>query len=634
MAPGNDTKHLIIGTAGHVDHGKTSLIHAMTGINPDRLKEEQERGLTIDLGFSHLKLPSGPMVGIVDVPGHERFLKNMLAGASGVDIALLVVAADEGVMPQTREHIDILELLESKQGVVALTKADMVEQDWIEVVEDDLREYLANTFLKDAKIVRVSSVTGQGIDELINEIDRLARITTQRPTEGPFRLPIDRVFTMTGFGTVITGTLVTGSLKVGDPIRILPAGIDTRVRGIQIHGAKQETARAGTRVAVNLAGVEVSDIGRGDVLLPPGYLQSATAIDAAVRVLDEAPRPLTNRMRVRLHLGTAEVLGRAIILGDHEIEPGKRGFVQIRLENPVVAARGDRFVLRFYSPMRILGGGVVLDPAAAKHRASEHDVIERLERKLKGDQTDIVEDTLSIRDAGLTVEEIIRITALPAAEVKAALDELASEDRILQSGGRWIHQSARERVSAKTTAILKSYFEASPMKSGMPKEELRRQLGAAMDAKGFQAMLRVMSSSGQVALSETSVNLPGRVAALDAESRKTAEEIETAYREAAANPPLLPDLEERYGRAARDIVAWLVEKGELIRIENDLLFHRTALESAEAAMRAYLEEHGQMTVAEFRDLIGSSRKYVVPLLGYFDNKRVTRRVGDMRVLVR
>ena len=644
MAPGSDTKHLIVGTAGHVDHGKTTLILAMTGINTDRLKEEQERGLTIDLGFASLKLPSGRTVGIVDVPGHERFLKNMLAGASGVDIALLVVAADEGVMPQTKEHIDILQLLESKQGVVALTKSDAVEEDWLQVVEDDLRDYLSDTFLANAKIVRVSGVTGEGIDELTREIDVLAETAEQRPIEGPFRLPIDRVFTMTGFGTVVTGTLVSGTLKLGDPVRILPAQIDTRVRGIQVHGKKQEAAQAGSRVAVNLAGVEVAEIERGDVLLPPGYLRASTMLDVSVTVLDDSPRPLTTRTRIRLHLGTAEVIGRTTVFRDlsaaeipkhpRGIEPGERGFVQLRLESPVVAARGDKFVLRFYSPMRVLGGGIVLDPNAARHRASEKNVIERLERKLKGDPVDIVEDTLSIRESGLPADQIAQITALSAGEVSKALEELIRAGRVIQAGNRFLHRGACESVMARAKSIMGGYFEANPMKSGMPKEEFRRHLGPAMDAKGFQALLTVMSEAGDVAVSEATVNLPGHVPTLDDKAQRLVESIESAYREAGANPPLLTELEQRHGALAKDVAALLLERGDLVKIEVDLLFHREVIEKAENVLRKYLEQSSQMTVAEFRDLIGSSRKYVVPLLEYFDAKRVTRRVGDQRVLGR
>lgn len=634
MAPATETKHLIVGTAGHVDHGKTTLIQAMTGINTDRLKEEQERGLTIDLGFASLKLPSGRTVGIVDVPGHERFLKNMLAGASGVDIALLVVAADEGVMPQTREHLDILELLESKQGIVALTKSDAVEEDWIEIVEDDLRDYLKDTFLRDAPIVRVSGTTGAGIDKLTAEIDRLADAAEQRPTEGPFRLPIDRVFTMTGFGTVVTGTLVSGTLKIGEPVRILPKGIDTRIRGIQVHGKKQETAQAGSRVAVNLAGVELSDIERGDVLLPPGYLKASTMLDASVRVLAEAPRALANRTRIRLHIGTAEVIGRAAILGAKEIEPGQRGFVQLRLENPVVAARGDRFVLRFYSPMALLGGGIVLDPDAPKHRANEKNLIDRLQHKLKGDPVDIVEDALSVREAGLTSEEIARITTLPAADVQAALHKLIENDRVMQSGARFLHKGALESATARAISILTSYFETNPMKSGMPKEEFRRQLNPSLDTKAFQVLSGAIAAAGAVELSETTVNLPGRIPTLGAKDQQLADEIEKTYREAGANPPLLPDLEQTHGTRVRDVTALLIERGTLVKIAPDLFFDKSVIEAAESALIKHLQEHEGITVAEFRDLIGSSRKYVVPMLEYFDKKRLTRRVGDTRVLTK
>ena len=629
MAP---EKHLIVGTAGHVDHGKTTLIQAMTGINTDRLKEEQERGLTIDLGFASLALPSGRTVGIVDVPGHERFLKNMLAGATGVDIALLVVAADEGVMPQTKEHIDILELLESRQGIVALTKCDAAEADWLGVVEDDLRDYLADTFLRDARIVRVSGVTGDGIEALVGEIDRLAEIAEARPAAGPFRLPIDRVFTMTGFGTVVTGTLVSGTMKIGDAVRVLPKGIDSRVRGIQVHGEKREAAQAGSRVAVNLAGVEVADLERGDVLLPPGYLQASSAIDASVRVLDDAPRPLATRTRVRLHIGTAEVLGRVTVLGGREIEPGKRGFIQLKLEGPVVAARGDRFVLRFYSPMRLLGGGIVLDPAAPKHRASETRVVERLEKKLKGDPVDMVEDALSTREAGLSVDELARVASLSVDDAKAALEELTQAGRVVKAGSRFMHQAAVRNLAEAAKVVLAAYFETNPMKSGMPKEKFRQLLGPTMDAKDFQALLSLMASAGELETSDISVNLPGRVPELGEKERQLADSIKRAYREAGVNPPLPADIEKQYGPASKDVLALLIERGELVKVAVDLLFHKDALADAESALRAYLRERGQTTVAEFRDLIGSSRKYVVPLLEYFDKQRVTRRVGDMRVL--
>ena len=628
----SDTKHIIVGTAGHVDHGKTTLIEAMTGIATDRLKEEQDRGLTIDLGFASLKLPGGGTVGIVDVPGHERFLKNMLAGAGGVDIALLVVAADEGVMPQTREHVEILHLLESKQGLVALTKIDAVEEEWLEMVEDDLRDFLSGTFLNRAKIMRVSGTTGAGVGELIKEIDAMTQHAEQRPVQGPFRAPIDRVFTMTGFGTVITGTLISGTLKVGDPAHILPKGITTRIRGIQVHGKKQDEALAGNRVAVNMVGVEVSDIERGDVLLSPGYLQPSTALDVSVTMPAEAPGPLTTRSRIRLHLGTAEVIGRAIILGGHAIEPGARGFAQLRLETPVAAARGDRFVLRSYSPMMVLGGGSVLDPTADRHHTSDKNRIERLKRKLSGDPVDIIEDTLAVRETGLPAEEIARITELSVDEVKSALDQLIEEQRVIRSTNRFLHRVTSESAMARAVSIIKTYLASNPMKSDMPKGELRRSMGRAMDAKGFAALLGLMEKAGDVQAEDASITLPGHLPTLGDKERQLVESIESRYRESGVNPPLISDLEAEFGPIAKDVTAFLLKQGELVKVDIDLLFHKQAMTDAQSVLREYLAQHQQLTVAEFRDLIGSSRKYVVPMLEFFDRTKVTKRVGDQRML--
>lgn len=617
-----------------MDHGKTALIRAMTGINTDRLKEEQERGLTIDLGFAHLGLPSGREVGIIDVPGHERFLKNMLAGASGVDIALLVVAADEGVMPQTREHLEILRLLETRLGVVALTKCDMVEPEWLDVVEDDLKSYLSDTFLASARVIRVSAVTGRGIDELVAEIDRLTESAGQRRTEGPFRLPIDRVFTMTGFGTVVTGTLVSGTLKVGDPVIILPAGLESRVRGLQVHGQKRDTVLAGNRTAVNLVGVDVSEIRRGDVLLPPGYLEETKVLDAAVSVSRESPWPLKNRSRIRLHVGTAEVIGRAAVLGAGEIAPGESGFAQLKLEGPVVAARGDRFVLRFYSPMRVMGGGIVLDPAAVKHRRSEAALIERLERKLKGDPVDLVEDALAIKETGLSKQDIARATSLAERDVDQSLSELAETGRVFETGGRWMHRASFDAASARMESALEVYHSANPMKSGMPKEELRAAVGPRIDQKGFQALLAALSEAGRVIVTESTVRLPGHAPKLDAVQQKLADEIEAWFKSAGVNPPLPAEIEQKHGPKSRAIIALLAERGELVKMAPDMFFHRDAVQAAERALVEHLTKNGRTTVAEFRDVIGSSRKYVVPLLEYFDSKRVTRRAGDLRTLAK
>ncbi len=626
-------KHLILGTAGHVDHGKTTLIKAMTGVNTDRLKEEQERGLTIDLGFASLALPSGQQIGIVDVPGHEKFLKNMLAGASGVDIALLVVAADEGVMPQTREHLEILEILETRLGVVALTKCDMVEDDWLDIVQEDLEEYLKDTVFRNSKIVRVSAATGQGIPELINEIDSLAEKAVQRNEQGPFRLPIDRVFTMTGFGTVVTGTLASGTIRLGDNVRILPQEIESRVRQIQVHGKKQEEAYAGSRVAVNLVGVEVSDIERGSVVLPPGYLEPTSILNARISVLKDSTRPLKNRMRIRMHIGTVESIGRAAILGGEEIAPGKTGFVQLRLESRVVAARGDRFVLRFYSPARVMGGGVVLEPNAAKHRKSDKNVIERLEKITKGDPADIIEDLLASSEAGLARKDIVQRTGISEQDVDSAIRELADNADIIELPGRFVHKSIYEMLASRIISALENYHKAVPIKAGMPIQELKAAIGPRMEQKGFQAILASLTANGEIKTSEALVSLCDHIPTLTPEQQSLLSKIETAYRESGTNPTLLSEIEKQYGDESREITALLVSRGELVKIDDDLCFHRSAIESAESALRKYLQENKQITVAQFRDLVGSSRKYVVPLLEYFDYKRVTRRVGDQRVAV-
>ncbi|MEN6357597.1 MAG: selenocysteine-specific translation elongation factor [Armatimonadota bacterium] len=626
------TKHLILGTAGHVDHGKTTLIKAMTGINTDRLKEEQERGLTIDLGFASLMLPSGKQIGIVDVPGHERFLKNMLAGASGVDIALLVVAADEGVMPQTREHLEILELLETKLGVVALTKCDMVEDDWLDIVQEDLEQYLKDTSFGNAKIIRVSGTTGEGVDDLIREIDRLADMAAQRTTQGPFRLPIDRVFTMTGFGTVVTGTLVSGTIRLGDAVTILPQGIDSRVRQIQVHGKKQDSAYAGSRVALNLVGVEVPDIGRGSVLLPPGYLGATNMLDASVSVLKDSPRPLRSRMRIRMHIGTLEAIGRVMILGGEEIAPGEKGLVQLRLETKIVAARSDRFVLRFYSPARVMGGGIILEPNATKHRKNDADIIKKLERTLSGNPADIIEDALAASETGLARKDIIQRTGLSDQEVNSVLEELVSGGRALELHGRFVHKPGYDMIASRIKSTLAAYHKANPIKPGMPIHELKAALGQRIEQKGFQAILSSMAADGEVEVSESVIKLPGHIMTLDSQQEELLLKIETAYLDAGVNPPLLTELERKYGADTREIVTLLTTRGGLAKVDTDLYFHKYAIDSAADMLKKYLEENGQITVAQFRDLINSSRKYVVPLLEYFDSKRITRRMGDQRAL--
>jgi selenocysteine-specific elongation factor len=624
-------KHLILGTAGHVDHGKTSLIKALTGINTDRLKEEQERGLTIDLGFAHLTLPNGDVVGIVDVPGHEKFLKNMLAGASGVDIGLLVVAADEGVMPQTREHLQILQLLDTRSGLIALTKCDMVDPELAELAEDELREYLKGTFLANAKIVRVSAVTGEGVTEVAEEIARLAMSVDARGSDGPFRLPVDRVFTMTGFGTVVTGTLVSGKLSVGDKVEILPQGLESRVRQIQTYGRKFESAVAGSRVAANLVGVELSDVERGSVVASPGFLKPSRNLGVSLVVLSEAARPLSNRSRVRVHVGTTEVLGRIVLFGIDQLGPGDRGYGQLRLESDVAVARGDRFVVRFYSPMRLLGGGVVLDPVAPVRRRTPEALAELRTRADSSTSADRVEEVLSGHLDGRSATEIALAGGLSDEAVVEALAGLVENGKVVEREGRVVSVAAYQRAVDRAVAMVSSYHTSNPAKAGMPREELR--VGLGMGQKPFHSLLDIARDRGDLGVLAKTVSLTGYKPRFSEAQARLSSEILRRLELAGVNPPTVAELLGARGQETRAMLDILVDRDEVVKISPELVFHPSAIVEAEAKLRSYLAEHGSITVAEFRDLIGSSRKYVVPLIEYFDSKRVTRRVGDVRRLV-
>ncbi len=622
--------HIIIGTAGHVDHGKTALIRALTGINTDRLKEEQERGMTIDLGFASLKLPDGTVVGIVDVPGHERFLKNMLAGATGVDVALLVIAADEGVMPQTREHLEILQLLEARVGVVAITKCDLVSPEWLGLVEEDVRSVLKETFLADAPMVRVSSVTGEGVPELMDTLTSLISRIEPRSAAGPFRLPVDRVFTITGFGTVVTGTLVSGTIRLGDAISILPEGIESRARQLQVHGRKVEEAYAGSRVAVNLAGVDVQDIRRGAVIVPPGYLAASDRLDVLVRILPDAPIVLKNRLRVRMHIGTAEHIGRMIVLCGGDIADGCEGFAQFISETPVVAARNDRFVIRSYSPMHTIGGGVVLEPYAKRHRPGDPAVLDALERRRKGDPIDILEDTLLVASVPLTLKDAISTSGVSEHDAALAI----ADGRIKKiAGERIIHPAVFSALKSRVISSLEAYHNDKPLRAGMPREDLRIASARNLDAKAFQSLLAEMEAAGEILLSEHLVKLPSHSVSLSPAEEQMAQALDDLYRNMGMNAPSLDDALAQTG-ATREILNYLLESGTLVMIDKDLALHTDVVERARSLLLDKLAEGGGITVSEFRDLIGSSRKYVVPLLEYFDAERLTRRVGDVRVLVR
>lgn len=631
-------KRIIIGTAGHVDHGKTTLIKALTGIDTDRLKEEKERGMTIDLGFAMLNLPNGLRVGIVDVPGHERFIKNMLAGAGGVDVALMVIAANESVMPQTMEHLDILRLLDVKHGVIALTKVDLVEPEFLEIVKEDIRSRLADTFLEDAPIVPVSAMTNVGIPELLSALEDVCSRVPQRDSLGPFRVPIDRVFTVTGFGTVVTGTLVSGTVRIGDAAEILPKGINTRIRGIQVHGQKVEAAEAGSRVALNLAGVELPDIERGDVCATPGILKASKLLDLKLTLLKNIPKPLANRTRVRFHIGTAEVIGRIVLLDRDELGAGEEAFAQFRAETPVVAMKNDRFVIRTYSPMLTIGGGVIIESSARRHKRFDDSVIASLEETSSCTPFAIIEQILKRADAGITPAEIIKSSELTSLDIQELLEKLKASGHVIElESGRLFHAAVTASYADKIYKSLADYHSRHALKLGMQKEELRRTACKALDNKTFTALLTKLMNEGKISISEALVSLADYSPKLNSKQRAACEFIISELQRTGLNAPSDDELLHGTGLPtveAKEIMELLVHRGEVIKITDGLYLHPSVVSQAEKLIREYLEKNGKLTVAQARDILGSSRKYIIPLLEYFDKKRITRRLGDERILLK
>ncbi|HLJ57591.1 MAG TPA: selenocysteine-specific translation elongation factor [Chthonomonadaceae bacterium] len=629
-------KHVIIGAAGHVDHGKTSLIEALTGTNTDRLKEEQERGMTIDLGFAALKLPDGTVAGVVDVPGHERFLKNMLAGATGVDVALMVIASDEGVMPQTVEHLDVLRLLDVKNGIVALTKIDLVDREWSDVVEADIRARLSGTFLERSPIVRVSAVTGKGIDALKRYLLSAVSRAEARSAAAPFRMPIDRVFTRPGFGTVVTGTLAAGTLRTGDTAEIQPEGLSVRVRGLHVHNSRVKEAEAGSRVAANLAGIDPDQIRRGSVLGAPGLLSSIDRFDATVRLLPAAP-PLKDRARVRVHIGAAEVIGRLRLLGGaSELAPGGAAYAQFQGEHAFAALPGDRFIVRAYSPLRTLGGGIVLETAPERHKRADPAVLARLEARERGTPLDVVEGRLREHPTGLLLREIVARTGLAEQDVAAALDELSErEASVALGGGRHIASAQLRAITERAVSTLSAYHERFPLRPGMPREELRAALGRAVEPKPLAALFAQWQAKGTVLSEGATARLPTFEVALNERQAALLNRIEEVYTARGIAIPSLGEVVQAV-HAPNDAVSALlrvgVERGRFHHISDDQYLAEATLVGFKRTVAAYITKHGAITVSAFRDLTASNRKLSMLVLEFLDSIRFTRRVGDDRVL--
>jgi len=632
-------KHVIVGTAGHIDHGKTALVKALTGIDTDRLKEEKERGISIELGFAFLRLEEGITLGVVDVPGHERFVKTMLAGVGGIDLVILVIAADEGVMPQTREHLHICQLLGIRRGLVALTKKDLVDPEWLDLVQEEIRTFLTGTYLDGAPILSVSSLTGEGLRELRNALASLAAEIQPRRGDGIVRLPIDRVFTIRGFGTIVTGTLWTGSLAIGDEVAILPKDLPSRVRRLQVHNESVEKALAGQRTAVNLPGLETNQIERGDLLCLAGTLRVSTSLEATLALLPDAPRPLHNRARVRFHLGTAEILARAILLDHEKLNPGEEAYAHLRLERPTAAMPHDRYVLRSYSPATTIGGGVILDPYPSLKRRRRPEVVAHLKILERGSSRDRLLQILKSNTSPLSPLSLQSLAGLDPEALQGELRELLTAGKIIQLPGRdgeaYLHREIYEDLCGTILSLLRQFHAQNPLREGISKEELRSRLARGVAPALFAQLLNDLTVATEVTQDRDRVRLTAHRPRLSAAEAALTERLETLYSAAALQPPTVDAAFKEAGadrRAAQAVFFRLVEQGTLIKITDDLYVHRDTYEQAKARLVEHLAQHSSISVPTFKDLLGITRKHAIPYLEHFDQIKLTRRAGDDRVL--
>jgi len=632
-------KHFVLGTAGHVDHGKTALIKTLTGVDTDRLKEEKERGITIELGFASLNLPSGQTVGIVDVPGHEKFIKNMVAGAAGIDVVMLVIAADEGIMPQTKEHLHICSLLGITIGIVALTKIDLVKKEWLELVQSEITEFLQGSFLENAPIVPVSAIKQEGLSDLIKAIDVAVGKINEEADDGIFRLPVDRVFTMKGFGTVITGTMISDHIKIGEEIEILPEAITTRIRGIQVHNQTVDTAWAGQRTAINLQGVEKSAIERGNVLVRPKTVWPSQRLDVFVEFLASNSKNLKNRALVRLHTGTSEIIARIILLDKDDLAPGQKAFAQLVLESADVIVASDRFVLRSYSPVTTIGGGQIIDPLPLKHKRQNEKIIADLNILQNGSLPErisvILERTVF---SGINLRGLTFRLGVNAKKIREALESLFSgkkailldsEDTTVISA--YFYNQLEELIFKN----LAAYHKKNPLQEGISKEHLKETLGRAISAKLFNLSLRNLGKKGTIVSDKDNVRLAAHQVQLAGDLDSLRDNIARIYTEAGLTPPSITDAVTYFKDQkdkAQSIIKLMLKDGDLIKINEDMCFSRAVLGKLREDYKAMLIKDGKATPATFKDLTNLSRKYIIPLMEYFDVNKLTVRVGDHRIL--
>ncbi len=624
---------IIVGTAGHVDHGKTMLIKALTGKDTDRLREEKERGISIDLGFAPFTLPSGRLAGIVDVPGHERFIHNMLAGIGGIDVVILVVDASEGVMPQTREHLEIMQLLEINKGIVVITKIDLVEEEWLELVEEEIKEEFKGTFLEEALIHRVSVVDGTGIEELKDLLDKISLDVPSKDQEAPLRIPVDRIFSVSGFGTIITGTLLSGTVAIGETVQILPSRLEARIRQIQLFGETTEKAVAGHRVALNMAGIEKDLIERGDVVVRPGFFKDTTLIDARLNLLPEIKNSLVNMAPVHLYLGAKRLVAKILLLEKDELLPGESTLVQCRLDRAVVAHSGDRFIIRSYSPMTTIGGGVVLDGHPAKHKRFKEDVIKRLKVLEEGDPVELILQKLAEKKFA-SVNELRLTTKLPEDILNNEVDKLIEAGRIVPLSNAVLNSATMEEWKDFIIKSLQDHYRKNNLSTGLSKAQLKNHLSTELNQKDYDSFLGLLQDMKLIEIKGETISFYGHEAKPSPKEEDILQKIEELHLTNKFSPPVrkeITDILKTTSPTTDNLISYLLEKGILVKISEDFFLHRESFNECVKILREYLDKNGEITVSEFRTLLGTSRKYALPLLESFDQRKLIRRVEDKRV---
>ena len=628
-------KNIIIGTAGHIDHGKTTLIKALTGRNTDRWEEEQRRGITIDLGFTWFDLKNGDRVGIIDVPGHEKFINNMVAGVVGMDLVMLVVAADEGIMPQTREHMDILGLLGIKKSILVLNKCDLVDEEWLELVEEEIQEELKGTFLEDAPVVRVSAATGQGLEELTDTIIRvMADEVEEKDTQTIPRLPIDRVFTLSGFGTIITGTLISGTISKEDVLEMYPIGKECKIRSIQVHGQDKDKCYAGQRVAINLSNIKKKEIHRGCVIAPKNSMKNTDLLDVKLSVLPDSMRIVTNHERLHLYTGTSEILCRAVLLDKEEIGPGESGLVQLRLEEEIALKRGDRFVVRFYSPMETIGGGVVLEPNPVRKKRFDEKAIEELKKKESGSLADVME--LHIKqhaDTMITMAELAKIMAHSVDELQEYLEELKEEGIVhvfaMKKDVYLWHRDSEYALRQKIQEALEAYHKRYPYRYGMKKAEIHNTYLKKVKPIVFDAYIEQLVAQNQIGRKDEYLHLAEFEVSEDAMFLKTEKTLVDAFEKAGFDFVRFSeiDLGTIPRETAEDVLLLLVDEERVVRINEEMFTMKYLMDEAEEKIRKHLENEDVITIAQVRDMFSTSRKSAKPILEYMDSIKVTKKTG-------